>query len=190
MPLNYYNINPFLGEFVTSSGLNNSSSESTDDEGENAIPGCTTEGTAPGVEEVCPDYIELAGDRKILKSDYYSEKLSPLEEFAGFFPRTFVPATNMVSDAAPGIISHQTLAIIDTAKEIEVGVGYEWVPLVVGDNQIQIPAQIALYLDLAVNDTVTLSLENLLSSNSEVNNMVKGMLQTVAEKSPNMTYDT
>ena len=85
---------------------------------------------------MCPDYVKIYGDNYILKADYFSEKLSPLEEFSGFFPRIFVPTTNMVSKNAPNIISHQTLAIIDTAKEIEVGVGYEWYPLVVGSDQI------------------------------------------------------
>ena len=67
-----------------------------------------------------------------MKSDYFNATLQGLETFAGWFPRTYIPTSNLVSAEAPDIISHQTLAIIDTAKEIEVGVGYDWYPTVLG----------------------------------------------------------
>ena len=47
--------------------------------------------------------------------------------------------------------------MIDTAKEIEVGVGYDWSPAELKEDEIQIPAQLAKYLNLAINDTVQLS---------------------------------
>lgn len=41
----------------------------------------------------------------------------------------------MVSDKNPGgINSHQAMAIIDSRLEIEVGVGYDWPPVILEAN--------------------------------------------------------
>lgn len=67
-----------------------------------------------------------------MKSDWYNETLQNLPTFAGWFPRIYLPSTNLISEMAPDIISHQTLAIIDSVQEIKVGVGYDWDPVVIG----------------------------------------------------------
>ena len=80
---------------------------------------------------------------------YFDEQLSDLENFSGFFPRIYIPSSNMVAENDPeGLISHQSLAMIDTAKEIEVGVGYNWPPLVLGPGEIQVPTLLASYLNI------------------------------------------
>ncbi len=63
----------------------------------------------------------------------------------------------MKSNNAPGITSHQTLAVIDTAMEIKVGVGYDWKPVVLGNNEIQIPSQLAKYLNVTIGDKVSMN---------------------------------
>ena len=62
---------------------------------------------------------------------------------------------NLQSD----LTSHQTLAIIDTALEIKVGVGYDWKPVVLGNDEIQIPSQLAKYLNVTIGDEVLLSFD-------------------------------
>ena len=47
--------------------------------------------------------------------------------------------------------------MIDTAKEIEVGVGYDWPPVVLNSGEIQIPSQLATYLNITTNDTVVIT---------------------------------
>ena len=94
-----------------------------------------------------------------MKSSYYEETLGPLDEFTGWFPRLYIPGSDMTSENAPSIISHQTLAIIDTKKEIKAGVGYDWTPVVLGSGEIQIPSQLALYLNITNGDPVNLALE-------------------------------
>ena len=91
-----------------------------------------------------------------MRYSYYEERLSGLEQYSGFFPRSYLPATYLANDNNPDLTSTQTLAIIDTLKEIQVGVGYDWAPVELGVSEIQIPSQLATYLGVAVNDTVVL----------------------------------
>jgi len=44
------------------------------------------------------------------------------------------------------------LAIIDTELEINVGIGYDWYPLILEKGQIEIPEQLAVYLNATVGD--------------------------------------
>ena len=67
---------------------------------------------------------------------YFQERLKDLEGFQGFFPRIYIPSTNMVSLTESKIIAHQTLAVIDTKQETLVGVGYNWDPLLLGAVEI------------------------------------------------------
>lgn len=68
-----------------------------------------------------------------MKASYFEERLADLEAFSGWFPRTYVPSATIKSEKVK-ITSHQSLALIDTALEIKVGVGYEWPPVVLGPN--------------------------------------------------------
>ena len=113
----------------------------------------------PKVNYTCSDHIELNDSGQYwMKSSYFEQTLNGLDGFDGFFPRLYLPSSNMVaSKDKEGLNSHQSLAMIDTAKEIEVGVGYDWPPVVLESGEIQIPAQLATYLNITVNDTVELT---------------------------------
>ena len=63
----------------------------------------------------------------------------------------------MYSTDNPDFTSTQTLAIINSTQEIEVGVGYNWKPVVIGNGQIQIPEQLAIYLNVTKGSDVRLS---------------------------------
>lgn len=51
-------------------------------------------------------------------------------------PRWYIPATIMYQEDTPDLTSTQTLAIINSTQEIEVGVGYDFPPLVLGSKEI------------------------------------------------------
>ena len=88
-----------------------------------------------------------------MKSSYFEETLDGLDGYDGFFPRLYIPSSNMVSKDDPdGINSHQSLAMINTALEIKVGVGYDWKPNVLDSGEIQVPAQLATYLNIEIGD--------------------------------------
>ena len=75
--------------------------------------------------EVYPDHIMVNGTVPIMRTDYFTQRLSNLDDFDGFAPRWIFPQTRMV---LPGDISHthvatQTMLIIDTKREIKIGVG-------------------------------------------------------------------
>ena len=93
-----------------------------------------------------------------MKSEYYMEKLANLEKYQGFFPRTYIPGTDMTAVENPTYTAHQSLAIIDTRKEIEVGVGYDWSPVVLNDGEIQVNTELASYLEVEKYDLVNLSI--------------------------------
>jgi len=89
---------------------------------------------------------------------YFEERLANLPNFDGFFPRLYLPSSNMVSKENPeGLNSHQSMAVIDTKKEIEVGVGYDWPPTVLAADEIMIPEQLGTYLGVGINSTVTIT---------------------------------
>ena len=99
-----------------------------------------------------------------MRNSYYQRTTSALPQFSGFVPRWYIPSTTMFSPDNPDFFSTQTLAIINSTQEIEVGVGYAWKPVVIGDSQIQLPTQLAQYLGVSINDTVYLSVENAFGS--------------------------
>ena len=43
--------------------------------------------------------------------------------------------------------------------EIKVGVGYDWTPVVLGNDEIQIPSQLAKYLNVTIGDEVLVSFD-------------------------------
>ena len=100
-----------------------------------------------------------------MRNSYYQKTTSTLPQFAGFVPRWYLPSTTMYNSDNPDLVSTQTLAIINSTQEIEVGVGYAWKPVIIGDGQVQLPTQLAQYLGASINDTVYLSLENVFGSN-------------------------
>jgi len=138
VPTNLYNINPFVGFYAVPDEAYPplpkpvNATQSNDD----TSMECTTS-TITGVNQTCPDHI-LFGDETAstswIRSKFFEERLDNLEDFAGWFPRIYVPATTVKSAKTPDLTSHQTLAVIDTAKEIKVGVGYGWKPLVLAAN--------------------------------------------------------
>ena len=64
-------------------------------------------------------------------------------------------------------------------------------PVVLGNNTIQIPAQIAIYLNLAIGETVSLSISgnDVLSSTSFKETMMDILRKTPADESSGLSYD-
>ena len=199
--MNYYGLNPFDGPF----GWN--ATKPSD-----PIPGPNNCGYWPKPDSqiaklnssalnitVCPDYIQrtpqddqTAGP-SLMRFSYYSEKLTALQQFQGFVPRWYVLASNTAKASKPDFTATQTLAIIDTELEINVGVGYDWYPLILKPGQIEIPEQLAIYLNATVGDQMNLYMPNIFQLagngardkeyvNEGAIDMMTALMQTVASK--------
>ena len=59
-----------------------------------------------------------------------------------------------------------------------MGVGYDWKPVVLANDEVQIPSQLAKYLNVTIGDEVNLSFDfsGLLSTNSKFVHYAKTML--------------
>jgi hypothetical protein len=94
-----------------------------------------------------------------MNTPYFLDRLESLYEttFQGFAPRWFLPGTKLYSTLPDHtqVSQTQTLAIIDTASEIKIGVGYDWYPEVLGPSEIQIPEVLLSYFQKDIGDTVT-----------------------------------
>ena len=116
---------------------------------------------------VCPDYISnISKTFSLMRYSYYDGKIGDMDKFDGFVPRAYVPATNLASVDEPDFTVTQTLSIIDTNKEIKVGVGYDWDPLELDVNEIQVPTQLAQYLNVTVGDDLILYIQNVFNGDS------------------------
>ena len=91
---------------------------------------------------ICPDHIQTTASldnleaTTLMRWSYFKDSLAGLDQFSGFFPRWYLPSTSISKADTPEIAVAETLAIIDTALEIYVGVGYEWPPLVLEQSEI------------------------------------------------------
>lgn len=61
----------------------------------------------------------------LIRTSYYNERLSDLDGFWGFFPRTYLPQTKLYRNLPQGESewAKMTLFFIDSRQEIKVGVG-------------------------------------------------------------------
>lgn len=86
---------------------------------------------------VYPDHIAIEDTVPVLRVGYYEERLDGLEDFDGFVGRWYIPSEKLYFEKSnsTAII---TVMIIDSAKEIKVGLGYNWAPDVLGPNQMQL----------------------------------------------------
>jgi len=107
------------------------------------------------------DHFTLADSIGLVNTPYFMERLEPLQEstFQGFSPRWYLPQTRLYADIeiegkTERVFQTQTLGIIDTQNEIEIGIGYNWPPVVLGENQIQVQELLLEYLQKEVGDTI------------------------------------
>ena len=81
----------------------------------------------------------INGTFPILRSEYFSSRLDPLDAFDGFCPRWIIPQTRMVNanDVNHDTIATNTLLTIDSKCEIYVGVGLNsWPPAILEQNDV------------------------------------------------------
>ena len=101
------------------------------------------------------DHISIEGDINIMRTRYFFNRLDGLESFDGFVARWYIPGTDMLFEAT-NTTAVITVLIIDTAHEIQVGVGYHWKPVVLGSDQMQVAESIMTLMDANVGDKVAL----------------------------------
>ena len=68
---------------------------------------------------------------------YFQSRLDGLKDFDGFVSRWYVPGESLYFEAT-NTTAIITILIIDSAHEIEVGVGFDWKPVVLGDDEMQV----------------------------------------------------
>lgn len=108
--------------------------------------------------EVYDDHINIDGTIPVMRVPYYNERLDDLESFDGFVARWYIPGEKLYfkkSDTTAII----TVMILDTAKEIKVGVGYDWPPVVLGRNEMQLQDLIANLMGAQIGDEIHLPLD-------------------------------
>ena len=84
---------------------------------------------------VFEDHINIDGKIPVLRVPYYEERLKDLESFDGFVARWYIPGESLTFSKT-NTTAIITIMIIDTAKEIKVGMGYNWAPVVLGRNEM------------------------------------------------------
>lgn len=86
---------------------------------------------------VYEDHLDLKDSFPIMRVPYYREKLSELANFDGFVARWYIPGEKLYfkKSSTTAIIN---VMIIDSAEEIKVGVGYDWTPVVLGRDEMQL----------------------------------------------------
>ena len=103
------------------------------------------------------DYVEIDGV-PLLKTSFFQNTLDPLPEFSGFFPRFTVPKTvinqyNETSSVDPDARSITALLlIIDTKKEINVGMAPHFPPVVLNTSEIMMNSETFEYMEVDVDD--------------------------------------
>lgn len=87
--------------------------------------------------KIYQDHIYIADSIPIMRTPYFTERLSNLTEFDGFVGRWYFPGEKLVSQET-NTSAIVTALVIDTANEISVGVGYDWPPVVLGEQEMQL----------------------------------------------------
>ena len=92
--------------------------------------------------EVFPDHVMINNTFPILRTPYFTDRLDTLDHFDGFSPRWIFPQTRMVAmdDHSRHTIATQNMLIIDSKREIYMGVGLNtWPPVELGRDEVMIP---------------------------------------------------
>ena len=87
--------------------------------------------------EIYEDHITIEDSIAIMRVPYFLERLQNLPSFSGFVPRWYFPAEKLrfSKSNTTAII---TAMIIDSRQEIKVGVGYDWPPVILGPDEMQL----------------------------------------------------
>lgn len=113
--MNYYAVDPFDGMFGWNKTADPEEASATEchywpEEGSLIADQTSLNFT------VCQDHISETDSpsSELLKYNYYNDSLADLPQFAGFFPRWYVPSTQLASVDLESFSTTQTMAIIDT----------------------------------------------------------------------------
>ena len=94
----------------------------------------------------------------IMRVPYYRERLEGLPSFDGFVARWYIPGEKLYfkkSETSAAI----TVMIIDSAMETKVGVGFDWAPVVLGRDEMQLQRMIADLMGAELGDEILLPLD-------------------------------
>jgi hypothetical protein len=98
----------------------------------------------------------------MLKSAYFQNCLKGLEGFGGFAPRALWPH---IMVEANNKTSTNVLMVINSTLEVQIGMGPEFPPYIMGRDEIMLNAGIIEYLGIEIGDNVTNSFDMALPQN-------------------------
>ena len=93
-----------------------------------------------------------------MRTPYFFERLDSLTDFEGFVGRWYFPSETLTADKT-GASDITTALVIDSQREIKIGVGYDWPPVVLGNEELQLQQLIAKFLGIDIGDSVKISLD-------------------------------
>ena len=98
----------------------------------------------------------------MLKSAYFENCLKGLEGFGGFAPRALWPH---IMVEANNKTSTNVLMVINSTLEVQIGMGPEFPPYIMGRDEIMLNAGIIEYLGIEIGENVTNSFDLALPQN-------------------------
>ena len=108
--------------------------------------------------EVWSDHISIEGKINIIRVPYFFSRLDELPSFDGFVARWYLPGESLQFPAT-NTTAIITIMIIDTAHEIKVGVGYDWKPVILGSDEMQISEGIQDLMGANYGDQISVPLD-------------------------------
>ena len=98
----------------------------------------------------------------LLKTKYFYDTLFDMPNFDGFFPRITVPrtyvATRPEDSSEPSVNVTALLLILDSAREIHVGVAPHFPPVTLGKGQAMMNQELFTYLGVENGANITVEL--------------------------------
>lgn len=93
-----------------------------------------------------------------MRVPYFFDRLNGLPSFDGFVARWYIPGEKLIFQAT-NTTAITTVMVIDTAHEIKVGVGFDWKPVVLGSDQMQVSDSIMKLMGANFGDRIAIPLD-------------------------------
>ena len=104
------------------------------------------------------DHLWIENNFSVLRVSYFKERLADLTDFSGWSPRWYLPSKTLTfsKSETSALI---TVMVVDSANEIKIGYGYDWDPVVLGPNEMQLQESMAGLLGAEIGDEILLPLD-------------------------------
>ena len=108
--------------------------------------------------QVYDDHINIDRSIALMRVSYYMDRIGDLPGFDGWSPRWYIPSEELIFSKT-NEIGYFNVIILDTAQEIKVGFGYDWVPVVLGPGEIQMQEFMVNLMGYQIGDEILVPLD-------------------------------